>query len=194
MFGSPQANTDQIDIVQCRNDREREGRSQKSFFCDPHPLSVFHLKKHHENHGGQLGKSVGFAEDAGAEIAQSDNGIKQSADQHNADVAAEYHHRVFPGNLVQNRKHHKNGAQQHFVGDGVEILAEQSLLMKPTGQQAVKTVAQTSEHEQKKRPAVTILKHFNNDERQERQPDQGELVGSSQDLRKLKRSVPGRIF
>jgi len=54
------------------------------------------------------------------------------------DIAAEHHHPCsFPGNHAFDREHEKHGAHQQLVGDGIEILAEQRLLMQRAGEQAV---------------------------------------------------------
>jgi len=66
---------------------------------------------------------------------------KYAADQQDGDIAAEHHHRVLPGNHAFDRGARETGAHQQLVGDGIEILAEQRLLMQRAGEQAVEAVA-----------------------------------------------------
>ena len=68
---------------------------------------------------------------------------------------------------------------------GIEILPEQGLLMERAGQQAVESVAEARDHEDDQRPEVVSIHQMDHDERDENHPQQGELVGSSEDLREL---------
>jgi hypothetical protein len=129
-----------------------------------------------------LREGIGFAENAGAKIAQAGNHEQHAADQQDGNVAAENHDRIFPGNHAFDREHKKHGAHQQFVGDGVEILAEQGLLMQGAGQQSVEAVAHAGENEQRQRPFEIVLDQVDDDERQENHPQQRELVGRGEDL------------
>src|SRR5208337_2431741 len=101
---------------------------------------------------------------------------------------AEDHDRIFPGNHPFDREHKKHGAHQQLIGDGVEILAEQRLLMQPAGQQAVESVAQPGQNEQRQRPFEIVLDQIDDDERQENHPQHRELVGRGQNLPEVHRS------
>jgi len=99
------------------------------------------LKQHDKQDGRHLGERVRLAKNTGAKIAESRDGVQHAADKQDADVAAKDQHRVLPRNQVHYRQHEKYGAEQQLVSDGVEILAEQCLLMEATSKQSVKPVA-----------------------------------------------------
>ena len=88
----------------------------------------------------------------------------------------------FQGITLFDGEHEKHGAHQQFVGDGVEILAEQGLLMQGAGEQAVEAVAQSGENEQRQRPFEIVLDQIDDDEGQENHAQQRELIGRGQDL------------
>jgi hypothetical protein len=68
---------------------------------------------------------------------------------------------------VQNGKYKKHRAQQEFVGYGVEILTEQSLLMKPAGKKPVEAIAEACDYEDDKGPEIAAFDQMDHDERQE---------------------------
>ena len=143
----------------------------------------------------QLGAGVGLAKDAGAKIAQSGNHEEHSADQKDGDVAAENDDGVFPGDegALFNREHEEHGAHQQFVGDGVEVLSENGLLMQGAGEEAVEAVAQSGENEQGQRPFEIVLDQIDHDEGQKDHAQQRELVGRGQDLPEVHRPCSPRV-
>ena len=58
---------------------------------------------------------------------------------------------------VLDGEHEKHRAHQELVGDGVEILAEDGLLMQGAGEQAVESVAEAGENEERQRPFEIVL-------------------------------------
>ena len=144
---------------------------------EPYPVISVYLKEHDKKHGRDLREGVGFAKNAGAEITQPRDGVKHTAYQKNADVPGENQHRKFPRDQIDDRQHQKNGAEQHLVGDGIEILAEQSLLMQSAGKKAVKPIAQAGKQRQDERSLIVMVEKFNDDKRQKDHPRQRELIG-----------------
>src|SRR5947209_16826937 len=131
--------------MQRRKDRQKKCRPQKTDASRRYPPDIVELPQHHKNNCCELSKRVCLAENARTKIAQPGNGVKHSADGEDANVAAENHNRELPRNLVDNGEHQKHRAEQHFVGNGIEILPEQSLLMQSTRQQSVQSITQASE-------------------------------------------------
>ena len=107
-------------------------------------LSIPH-EQHEEDGGGCA--NVFAVKDAGAEVAQPGDGIKQRANYQNRNVSAENQHGKFPGNFVQDGEHQKHRAQQQLVSDRVEILSKDGLLFERASQQAIEAIAHPSEHE-----------------------------------------------
>jgi len=171
--------------MQAGDDGEEENGAQELFLGDPNPGCGMDLQQHHEEHGGDLGEGVGFAEDAGTEVSKPGDRVKNRADNQYRDITAEYHDCEFPGNAVKNRKHQKDGAEKKFVGDGIKILAENRLLLERAREQAVEAVAETGQDEQNERGFVAAAKQVNDDEWEKRHPQQGELVGRGKELREF---------
>ncbi len=159
---------------------------------DPDPARMFDLKQKDKKNRSYLGKRIGLAKDAGAEITQAGNGIEHGAGAQNGDVATEHQHRVLPGNLVQDGKHHEHGAEQELVGNGIEILAEHGLLLQGPSKQSIETVAEPSQHKQDQRAFVMAGDQIDHDERHEPHAQQGQLVGRSEQLGKLHFCSPDR--
>lgn len=139
---------DQVDIVQARENSQRKGCAQEERPRTPHPMFRIDLKQHHKQNRRDLSQGVAFAKNAGTKITQACDCIEHSANQQDADVAAEDQDREFPGNEVDHGEHEKDCAQQHLVGNGVQVLAEQGLLMQAARKQAVESVAETGEQGQ----------------------------------------------
>src|SRR5208282_387051 len=175
-------------VVHGGDDGEDKGGSQEGGARDPHPAYGLDEQQQDEENRGHLGEGVGFAEEAGAKIAQAGNHEQHAADQQDGDVAAEHHDRIFPGNHPFDREHKKHSTHQQLVGDGVEILAEQGLLMQGAGQQAIEAVAHSGENEQRQRTFEIVLDQIDDDEGQENHAQERELVGRSQDLPVVHRS------
>ena len=104
------------------------------------------FEQQHKKNGGDLGESVGLAENAGTEIAQSGDGIEHGAGKRMEMSRLNTSTVNFQGILCRIDKHHKHGAEQKFVGDGIEILAEYRLLLESAGEQAVEAVADPGQH------------------------------------------------
>src|SRR5262249_17812390 len=131
---------------QRRQDGEEKGGSKEYGARDPDQFDGFYLQQKHEEYGADLRERVRFAKDAGTKIAQAGNGKQNSAGSQNGNIAAENQDGIFPGNFVQNGQHKEQCAEEKLVRDGVEILAEQSLLMQPAGEEAVETIAEAGDH------------------------------------------------
>ncbi len=165
------------------NNREGEDGAEKSLARNVDPAEGVDLHEHDEEDGGDLSEGVGFAEDAGAEVAKSRDGVEHGAGGENGNVAAEDENGELPGNSVQNREHEKGCAEQEFVGDGIEILAEQGFLIEGPGEETIEPVAESGDNEKNERPFVLAIHEIVHDEGQEHHAQQGELVGESQQLR-----------
>ena len=173
----------QINVVQRRNDGQKESRPQKADAGHRNPSDMVELPQHHENNRRDLSKRVGFAENAGAKIAQSRDGVEHRAHREDANVAAENHDGELPRNLMHDGEHQERRAEQHLVGNRIEILTEQCLLVKRTRQQSVQPVAEPGEQKQNERTAVVSLDQLYHHEGKERHAHQGELIGRSENLR-----------
>ncbi len=136
----------QIDVVQAGDDGECECGAEKCLLSDPDPFHVVNLQQHDKYNSRQLGERICFAEDAGAKITQPGNCVQNCADEKNANVTAEDHHRKLPGYFVNDGKHEEDSAQQELVGDGVEVLSEERLLFEAAGEQAIQAVAYAGQH------------------------------------------------
>ena len=138
--------------MQCGDDGEGESGAQKRCAGDPYPAHPVDLQQENKEDRSDLRKRVGFAKDAGTKIAQPGDGKEHGAGSQDGNVAAENQHRELPLNLVQDREHQEHRAQQEFVGDRIEILAEQGLLVEGSGEQAVEAVAEARDDENNQRP------------------------------------------
>ena len=172
-------------VVQGRDYGEHESRPKKDSSAYPYPAYRLHFKEKHEEYGADLRKGIGLAENAGAEIPQSGDRKQNGAGGENRDIAAENENRELPWNLVENRKDKKQRAEQEFVGDGIKVLAEQRLLMKPASKQAIKAITEASDDKKNESPEIVSVQKIVDNERNEEHPHQGELIGSSEDLREL---------
>src|ERR1700685_687531 len=151
--------------MQSGENGEGERGAQKDSARNPYPARRPYGKQQRKEHGGDLREGIGFAKDAGAQIAQSGDGKQHGTGGQDGNIAAEHQHRKLPRNLVQDRQHQKHGAQQELVRDGVEILAEQSLLVQFAGQQTVEAVAESRDHEENQGPEIAGLDEFNQNKR-----------------------------
>ena len=176
---------DEDHVVQRGDDREEEGCAKKNRARNPYPTYRFHFKQKDEKQRADLRKGIGLAEDAGAEIPQSGDREQDGAGGENRYVAAENHNRELPRNLVKYGEHKKQRAEQEFVGDGIEVLAEQRLLMKPASEQAVEAIAEPGDDKEREGPEVVSVDKMDDDEGDEHHPEQRELIGSGEDLREL---------
>src|ERR1700685_139371 len=138
--------------MQRGDDGKGESGAQKCGAGDPSPAYAVDLQQENEKDRGDLRKRVGLAKNAGAKIAQSGDGKEHGAGGEDGNVAAENQHRKLPLNLVQDREHQEHGAQQELVGDRIEILAEQGLLVEGSGEQAAEAVAEARDDENNQRP------------------------------------------
>jgi hypothetical protein len=169
------------------DDGEDEGGAQEAVCQDPDPAQSYHLQQQNKKDGADLRAGVRFAKDAGAEVAQAGDHEEHATEQENRNVAAEYYDCVLPRNLALDGKYEKHCAHQKLVGDWVEILAEQGLLMELAGQQAVESVAEARENEKRQRPFEIVLHYVDDDEGQEDHAQQRELIGRGQDLAQVHR-------
>ena len=172
-------------IVQGRDHGESHGGMKKCGLREPDPAGMPDLKQHHKENRSHLGKGVGLAKDAGTEVAQAGDGVEHRAGAQNRDIAAEDQHGVLPRNLMQNGQHHEHGAEQKLVRDGIEILAEHSLLLERPRQQSIQAITEAGQDKQHERPPVVAGHQVDHDEGHEHHAQQGELVGRSEQLGQL---------
>lgn len=172
-------------VVQCRDDRKDKRRAQENGAGDPDPAYSVNLKQQYKKYGTDLREGIGFAENARAKIAQSCYGEEHGAGGEDGNVAAENHDSIFPRNFVKNGEHEEHSAQKELVGNGVEILSQQCLLMEGAGEQPVKAVAEAGNHENYESPKIVPVNQVDHDERDEDHPQQGELVWGGQNLREF---------
>ena len=75
----------------------------------------------HGGHRRDLRKCIGFAKDAGRELAPSCGRVQNGRDNQDAHVAPEDHHRDPCGHQALVHQDEEQGAQQQLIGDGIEI-------------------------------------------------------------------------
>src|ERR1700756_669015 len=97
-------------IVQRRDDREKESSAQEHGASNPYPTQANDFEQKHKENSTDLRKSIRLPKDARAEVPEPGNGKQNSAGRQDRDVAAEHKHSVFPGDLVQDREHEKHSA------------------------------------------------------------------------------------
>src|SRR5208283_156237 len=177
-------------IVDRRDDGEEESGAEESRAGDPDPLLGHNEQEKNKEDRAHLRGRVGFAENTGAKVAQAGNHEEHATDDQDGDIAAEDHDRVFPGNSMFDRKHQKHCGHEELVGDRVKVLAQHSLLMQRARQQAIESVAQPSQDEQRECPLEIVLDQIDDDEGQKYHPQQGELIGRGEDLAQVHRDSP----
>lgn len=176
---------DEDDIMQRGDDREDKGRAKKHCTGDPDPTYRFHFQEKHEENGAYLRKGIGLPENAGTKVPQSGDREQDCAGGENRDIPAEDQNGELPRNLVKDGQDQKERAQQKFIGDGIEVLAEQRLLMKAAGEQAIEAIAEACDDKENEGPEEVSVDEMDDDERDEDHPQQRELIRSSEDLREL---------
>lgn len=180
MFPEPSLHEDQV--MQGRNNREPGRCVQKGNANNADPSLRIKLQQHDKKNCRDLTQGIRFAEDAWAEIAQACNCEQYRTGSKNRDVPAKYEDGVLPSNFVQDREHQEDRAQQQFVCNRVEILAEQGLLVKPAGEQTVQAIAEPCDNENRQSPVIMAIHELDHDERYENHPQQRELVGGGEYL------------
>lgn len=172
MGNGAQAMPNQINIMERGNDGEGEYGAQTGEPRDRDPAAVIDGEQKNKKHRGQLRESIGFAEDAGPKIAQSGDGVKHCAGGKNRNVATENQNCKFPWDFMQDGKHQEHGAEQQFVGNGIEILTEYGLLLEGPGQQTVQAIAESCEYEQNESRTIVPFHEFDHNEGQEHHAQQ----------------------
>ncbi len=170
--------------MQRRKDRKRESHFQEQDAAEESPACAHYEIEHHKKDCGNLGECIHFAKEARAEVSQSRDYVKHGAYAEDADVAAEDDDCVAPLNQVEDGEHHEHCAQQQFVCDGVEILSDARLLVELSCNQAIEHVGKPGEHEQYQCHFVVTIQQIEDDERKKYHPQEGELVGCGENLRK----------
>src|SRR6185437_653517 len=169
-------------VVYARNNGEGESGPQSQETGNIDPLRPMHRQQQDKEHSQHLRGGVGFAEDAGPEIAQAGGGIEDRTHHQDRNIAPEHHDRELPGNAVQQGKHQEHGAHQHLVGHGVEILAQPGLLVETPGQLAVKKISDSSRYKKAERPLIVSAQQAEHDEGKKDHAQQRELIGNVKEL------------
>ena len=78
---------------------------------------------------------------------------------------------------MHERENEKQAAQQEFVGDRIEILAEQGLLFEPARKHTVERVAESGGDKEQQSPSVVLVQNINDDKGNEDESQQRELIG-----------------
>ncbi len=148
----------QKDIVQRGNNGEGEGGAQEDGARDPYPALGSKARKSMTKKTAAICEKVfALPKMLGLKISQSRDRKQDCAGGEDRNIAAENQHGKFPRNFVQDGKYKKHRAQQEFVRNGIEILTEQSLLMQLAGQQAVQSIAEAGDDEEKQRPEIAAI-------------------------------------
>src|SRR5919204_2378919 len=149
---------------------------------DEYPASIGDIVEKHEEKCSDLYGRSQLAEQRGAQVPNGVGYVEHRAHHQHEDVAAEHQHCDSPCHVVGERKHKKERAQQQLVGDRIEILPKFGPLVQQTCQQAVKSVAQPRQNEKRQSQLRATVKNCDDDERNKKQPQQGEEVGSAANL------------
>ena len=155
---------------------EDEGGVKEAALHHHHPRLRGDLRQHDEEHGRNLAEGACLAEDAGAKVAHAHRRVQHDAGGDDDQVAAEDDDGVLPGNLLHERQHEKQRAEQQLVGNGIEILAKHRLLIQHARQQPIESIAESGDDQQAQRPSPIAIEDVDDDERNEDKPKQCELV------------------
>src|ERR1039458_6258093 len=120
----PQAVLHEKNVMQRGNNRESKCGAQEDGAGNPHPPLWPQTKQHDKENGRDLRKSVCLSENTGLEVAQSRDRKQHRTGRQDRNIAAENQYRKLPWNPVQDGEYEKQSAQQQFIRDGIEILAE----------------------------------------------------------------------
>ena len=153
---------------------EDEGGVKEAALHHRHPRLRGDLRQHDEEHGRNLAEGTRLAEDAGAKVAHANRRVQHDTGGDDDEVAAEHDDGVLPGNLLDERQHKKQRAEQQLVGDGIEILAQHGLLIQHARQQPIESIAESGDDQQAERPSPIAIEDVDDDERNEDQPQQGD--------------------
>jgi len=126
---------------------------------------------------GDLSQGVGFAKDAGAKLAPADHRVHNGSDEKNADISPEDQDRDGGGHQALIHKDEEKGAEQEFVGDGVEILAERGALLQYASEKAVKGVGESRDDKEGECDSEPVLENGGYEEWGEADTNDGEEIG-----------------
>ena len=177
-FGDGQAPGGSPGIVQGGDDGEHRGgiESQGAEHDERHP--DIHLAQQDCEQSQDLGTRVGFTEDAGPEIAHTEADVEQRGDDENPEIAAKHQHGDAPRHQLLVHEHEKQGAEQEFIGDRVEVLTDLRLLLEQAGGQTIQTITQPGYYEEAKRGPVVRLQNRDHKKRYEAQAQESKQVRS----------------
>ena len=135
-----------------------------------------------EGEAEDLHQGIELAEQAGAEVAERAGGEEQGGDEQDSQVATEDE----DGDITWDQAHVGEGeeerAEQEFVGDGVEILAEDSALRERPCEQAVEAVAEAGDDEESKCDVISPVHDCYDEKRDKEQPHERKQIGSGAKL------------
>ena len=163
--------------MQAREDGQADGGIEGHQAKDDHPLRGRELMEQDDGDCGDLSYGVGFAEDAGAELAPADNRVHNGSDEKDADIAPEDQDRDSGGHQALIHKDEEKGAEQEFVGDGVEILAERGALLQYASEKAVKGVGESRDDKEGECDSEPVLENGGDEEWREANTNDGEEIG-----------------
>ena len=156
-FGDGEAACGAPSVVEGRDDSEDgggiegEGAQHYQRYCGKYPAEQDGEERE------DLRAGVGFAVNAGAEIAHPKAYVEERRDNEDTQVAAKYQDGHAAGYELLMHEHQEQGAEQELVGYGIEVLADLGLLLEQAGGQAIQTVTETGNNEKPQRSLVMGL-------------------------------------
>jgi len=164
-------------IVESGRRCEHDGGVESSVSESIHPVSCGDLVEQGSGDGGDLGKGVCFAKEAGPELAAADGCVEDGRDEQDAHIASEDEDGHGGGDEVFVEQDEKQGAEQELVGHGVKVGANHGALVKKACEGAVERVGKSRDDEKPKAEQVVIFKDGRYQERGEADAQQRKQVG-----------------
>lgn len=163
-------------IVQPRQDGQTDGGIKGHVAQDYHPCGRGELVQQNYSDSRDLGDRIGFAEEAGTEIAPAYHRIHESGDNEDGQIAPEDKDGDGGRNQAFVCEDHEERAEEKLVCDGIHVLAESCSLLKDAGQNPVESVCESGDNEERKRDSEAILEDGSDEKWREADADYGEKI------------------
>ena len=141
-----------------------------------HPLGLGELMQDDDGDRCNLGYGVGLSKDAWTKLPSSGNRIKDGGYKKDANIAPEDQDSDGPWHQALIHKDQKQCAEQQFVRDGIEILAEYGSLFENASQDAIECVSQAGTDKESEAEGVSVFKDCRYQKRRETDTDDGKKI------------------
>lgn len=144
---------------------------------EENPGRAEELAEHDRGESEDLREGVGLTEGAGLEVADRGCGVKDGGHDEDAEIAGEDENRDAAGDEGFVMEDEEQGAEQELVDHRVEILAEQSALVKDAGEEAIEGIGEAGEDEERKGKREALIEYREDQKGYDAQPQKGEQIG-----------------